>query len=652
VALLGAGVLVGCDVDDSGIGPVSPEVAWPLLECDPLVAEICALPYPSNVFTVADETTPTGRRVALGAHSFPESSNGKRTDPTPFNLSDGFSPGGALIAYFPGASAAGLVTSDEIARSLGDDSPTVIIEADSGRRVAHFAGLDMGAKDPTERALLIRPAERLKDATRYIVAVRHLTDGSKRLAATPAFSALRDQVESAEPSVDARRGLYEDIFQRLEQAGVARADLQLAWDFTTASRSNNTAWLLHMRDEALELSGASGPAFTIDQIDSDLDPTHIAFRLFGTMTVPLYLDTPETGATLLFGDDGLPEPNPDQPTYGVPFEVLIPQSALSAPAGLMQYGHGLFGSKEQIEASHFTSFIDQENLILFAVDLDGMASLDGAWVLGAIMSGQLEQIAHMYDRLHQGMLNYLLAMRMMRAGFAADPTWGKYVDASRRYYYGISQGGITGGVYLALSTDVSRGALGVMGQSYNLLLPRSVDFGPFFGVLGAVLPDARHQQLALALVAQLWDRVEPTGYTAYLGDDRLPGVPEKQVLMRAAIGDHQVSPQGAHIMARAMGAKHVDTGLREIWGLDTVASATGNALVEYDFGLPAAPLCNVPNRACGDPHGELRKLDAARAQLAHFLKTGEVKSFCNGPCSFPELSGCADNPPGPDPCVE
>jgi hypothetical protein len=280
-----------------------------------------------------------------------------------------------------------------------------------------------------------------------------------------------------------------------------------------------------------------------------------------------------------------------------------------------------------------------------------MASADGAYAGVILVTGQLEGIARMFDRLHQGMLNYLLAMRMMMTGFAADPTYGPFIDPSRRYYHGISQGGIMGGVYMALSTDVERGALGVMGQSYNMLLNRSVDFDPFFGLISQVLPDARDQQFALANVALLWDRLEPSGYTESLNGDPLPGVGNKQILMRAAIGDHQVSTFGAHIMARTMGAQHVDTGLREVWGLETVASTSGHGLVEYDFGLPPEPRCNRPMRACDDPHGKLRKLDEARAQLAHFFATGEIVSFCNGACSFTALSGCTGGEDTVDPCA-
>ena len=111
--------------------------------------------------------------------------------------------------------------------------------------------------------------------------------------------------------------------------------------------------------------------------------------------------------------------------------------------------------------------------------------------------------------------------------------------------------------------------------------------------------------------------------------------------MRAAIGDHQVPTLGAHVMARAAGAVHLDSGLRPVWGLTRVTEAKeGSAYVEYDFGLPTEPICNAPMTACDDPHGKLRHLDASVEQLDTFLRTGVARSFCEGACSFPEQSGC------------
>ena len=284
-----------------------------------------------------------------------------------------------------------------------------------------------------------------------------------------------------------------------------------------------------------------------------------------------------------------------------------------------------------------------------------MASEDEVWIGNTLVSGELNQLSHMFDRMHQGVLDNLVAMRVMMTHFAADATYGGFIDPTRRYYHGISQGGIFGGVYMGLTTDVERGALGVMGQSYNLLLNRSVDFDVFFALMRNTYTDARDQQLALAMLQLMWDRVEPTGYAADSTRDPLPGTPpNKQILMRAAGGDHQVSTLAAHVMARSMNAVHVDTGVRSIWGFVPQANnVSGASYVEYDFGLPDEPLCNVPMRLCEDPHGKVRRLPAARQQLDHFLRSGEVKSFCTGACSFPEMSGCtADNNNAPDPCVD
>jgi hypothetical protein len=234
----------------------------------------------------------------------------------------------------------------------------------------------------------------------------------------------------------------------------------------------------------------------------------------------------------------------------------------------------------------------------------------------------------------------------MATGMDQDPTYGAYVDGTQRFYWGISQGGIMGGVTMAVSTDIQRGILEVMGQPYNTLLNRSVDFEPFFAVLKVAFPDARDQQIFLALIQMLWDRVEPNGYTKYaVGPDKLPGSPEdRRILMRVALGDHQVTTFGGQVMARGMNAKHFTTGLREVWGLEPVntpVDEAGATYFEIDFGLPAEPLCNVPMSSCDDPHGKLRSLDEARAQAHAFFTTGVASIACPaGVCSFPALSGC------------
>ncbi len=85
----------------------------------------------------------------------------------------------------------------------------------------------------------------------------------------------------------------------------------------------------------------------------------------------------------------------------------------------------------------------------------------------------------------------------------------------------------------------------------------------------------------------------------------------------------------------------MQSGVRDIYGLEVVSEAEGLGYIEYDFGLPGEPACPVPMRLCTEPHGALRGLPSADEQIDRFLRTGEIVNFCpDGECSFPELSGC------------
>ncbi len=70
--------------------------------CDDLDSARCLLPFPNDRFTVADETTATGRRVQLDIRATPRNAAGKPLDPTEWNRNDGFSPGSPVLTFVPG----------------------------------------------------------------------------------------------------------------------------------------------------------------------------------------------------------------------------------------------------------------------------------------------------------------------------------------------------------------------------------------------------------------------------------------------------------------------------------------------------------------------------------------------------------------------
>jgi hypothetical protein len=634
------------DESTSG-GPIDPEdLEWPLLDCDPLAPDYCAFPFPSNVYTVPDDATVTGRRLQIPTTPFTVD-----PDPEPWTYGDGFSPSAAIMTFMPGATTTGLPGHDDFDASLADGSATVLIDAETYERIAHFSELDYSADDPTRRSLFIHPAARLAPARRYIVAIRNVVDAAGTpLPASPAFAALRDGTPlPEEASVEARRELYGDIFWRLGQAGVARGELQLAWDFHTASDENTTGWLLHMRDDTFAALGEDSPPYTIDVVDTEWNPAEFLYRLEGTMEVPLYLDSDgPIGARLVRGDDGMPMQNG---TLDVHFWMTVPLTAETEPAAIVQHGHGLLGSGSQVENGHLRAMAATYNYAMLGVSWIGMSEDDYLPIAAAVTSRAPGGLATMTDRMHQGALNQLVGMRMASVGLANDPLLTGLIDPNQRYYYGISQGGILGGVYMGTTTEVERGVLDVLGQPYNLLLTRSVDFEDFFGLLRATYSDPVDIAYLLGALQLMWDRVEPTGYTHRIIDDPLPGTPSHQVLMTAALGDHQVTNLGAHHMARSAGVGHLDTGIQEIWGLPPFRDGTaGSALVEYEFGLPPDPVCNQPQTACDDPHGKLRQLPEARMQIDTFLRTGDVVDYCTGACSFPAQSGCEPGEGTPDVC--
>jgi hypothetical protein len=584
---------------------------------------------------------------------------------------DGFSPGVAAMTHLPGATVTGCATPDTIADSLMEGSPTVILNVETGERVPHWVDrdewvvqakmrIDAGEERPAfsiprsleeleqEQAMMLRPAIRLDDATRYIVAFRDIVDGAGALVdPSPGFQALRDEEPSDDDIIESRRAHFEEIFSTLESAGVDRDDLQVAWDFTTASRENNTSAMVHIRDDAFA-QYPDGVPYTIEVI-TDTPMEGMACRLEITFDMPLYMTGGEAGELLNLGEDGLPEQNG---TYPYAAAMFVPIGAQDGPAPLVVVGHGQLGAKEQVFGYRQIWNNPDQPLIAFGLDHKGFASDDVPTVASAILGGDLSTFRAVPERMHQGHLNFLMAMRTLSREAELESSLfsetldaecgGASADGSRRYYFGGSQGGILGAVIMALSLDIERGLLAVPGQSYNLILNRSVNFdeyaGPLYGGYGW---NGLHMQMNLALIQGLWDRGEPTGYSKYIRTDRLPGTPAHDVLIQVSKADHQVTNLGAHIMARTIGGVvNLAPLIRPVWGIEEKSGMhTGSAMLEVDFGNPDPPITNIPHWAdtMRDPHGRAAELKGLGPALVQFYETGQIENPCNGPCDEDDL---------------
>ena len=621
--------------------------------CDPLLPD-CLLPFPSNAYTVPDDETGTGRRVAFVAEAMPANTAGDPIDPAAWADNDGFSPGAAATVRFPGVDlqASGAAPITDIARSLDDDSPTVIVDADTGERWPHWAELDANVGDSGEDPVLfLRPARNFPDGHRIVVGIRNLVDGDGTpFEPTEVFAAYRDETPTDSDVVEQRRDDMESTFAVLADSGVERSELQLAWDFSIISTENLTGPLLFMRDEAFAELGDAAPGFEVTEVDDsgrgDGEESQWDVTVRGTFEVPLFLEGDGGPGSRLAGDDHLAPTAVG--TYTAPFTCGIPRGATDEPAQPMIYGHGLLGEGQQALSTGPRLVSAEFNRISCGTDLIGMADEDTGHVL--VLVGDLSAFDTLADRLLQGHLNTLFLGRLMihPDGLASDPAFADVLvggpDADLQYY-GISQGGIMGAATTAVATDWNRAVLGVPGINYSMLLNRSVDFDPFFAAMSASYPSPYDQALALQLIQMLWDRGEGNGYANHLGAYPLPGTPpDKSVLLTVAFGDHQVANVATEVLARTVGASVGWPALADgrspdvevAWGIPRIEEYPfeGSALVIWDSGIDAPPIDNIPPREGDDPHDDPRAEPASVTQRGEFLTTGLLPDVCAGaPCT-------------------
>lgn len=628
--------------------------------CDVLDPARCLLPFPNDHFTVADASAATGRRVRLDPASMPVNSKGRRVDPTEWNRNDGFSPGAMIETLVPGLDLgrSGAAPITDIGRSLRADAPIVLLDAATGERWPYWAELDAQA-DPTEGAMLVvRPARNLREGHRYLVALRDLrTSAGRAIAAGRGFTIYRDRIPTGNATLEARRAHLEGVLASLGAAGVARdASLFLAWDFTVASTRNITGRMLHLRDDAFSTIGTGAPNFTVTATTDDVDP-RIFRRVEGTYEVPSYLTNGGVpGSVFAYAPGSGPDAVPIRTgTFTASFTCNIPRSAMpdastrAAAARGMVYGHGLLGSRSEVNAGNVRTMADEYRFVACATDWTGFARDDIGTAVTALED--FTNFPKMADRTQQGFLNTLFLARLLRSpsGFASAPAFragGQSVFDGTVFYDGNSQGGILGGAVTAISNEWSRAVLGVPGMNYSTLLQRSVDFDTYKAILGPAYPSELDRMLVFSMVQMLWDRAEANGYAAHMTNDPLPGTIPHTVMLHVAFGDHQVANVTAEVEARTMGARVWQPGLAAgrspdlvpFWGLLAAPDGwAGSVLVMWDGGTPAPPLGNLPPRPPtygDDPHEYPRRTPAAQLQKSRFLSpTGAFSDTCGGgPC--------------------
>lgn len=619
--------------------------------------QACALPWPSNLYLIEDKSRKTGFSLEFGAQTLPENKQGIFIDREAFRKRDGYSVGTPILVTIPRLDIRDFPTEKTIEKSLEPNAKLLLFEVtdQAVRRVPYWLESDAQDPDNEQATLFVRPAVLLKEATRYVLAFRDLRDQQgNAVPLSPAFVRLRDGNTANIPRLAARQTRFDATFDFLERQGIPRKTVSLAWEFVTASSESMHGDLLAMRDRALAQIGAKGAELTVEKIieysktnDGSGKPVHehIALELQGTFEVPNFLQTVNisgfSGSEIHRDAQGKPS---IQGTRKPRFWVRIPHTALSGPPhGLVLYGHGLLNSGDEVGAGQNSKMAAEHRLIFFATDLLGMSEEDGLPLIGIL--AELSRFRSLTDRLHQGLVDWVVLARSVRERLGDLPmVKAKNIQVNKEelFYSGISQGGIFGGTFVALSPDVTYGHLGVPGNNYNTLLQRSTDFLQFSPVVSTAYRHPTSLNIALAAIQLLWDSTDPVSHLRHVTQEPHPGNKPHYVLLAPARGDYQVAVVTNENVVRS------DVGIQLMAGYDNerrVPLVTerqypyrGSGVVLYSFGNPWPEPGNVhPKDSFGDPHGKPRKLDSHNLQMVTFFRTGEIVDVCGGNGCTPQL---------------
>lgn len=641
--------LAACSSDDGEAAPAGkPPVASLGLPagCQPLLGgDDCFLPYPSNFHLQEDPALPTGKRVAPAGAGKLLNDKGVSADVGDWMPSDGASKTPTLLTLLGSpVSLDGLVgILDPYERSATLESPTLLIEADTGALIPHFVDIDTRDERPERQSLVLTPLVGLKEKTRYVAAIRKVKGPDGALAKTPeGFRRLRDQDNDAELAPLLAR--YEaDVFAPLNKLAVDRAELQMAWDFSTGSDESKARDMLRVRELTLAWLQGKAPAVTVDSVEEAADDPLIWRTIRGKVQVPLFTETDKPGALLHRGADGRVEQKGEAQ---VDFVARVPRSLRDRfePGRPLAFGHGFFGSREETVGGSCAQMADTLGMVFVGIDWWGMSG-DDLGVVAENLAGDPSLALTFTDRLHQAMANWTAVTAAMKTvfptleafrrpkqdgapGTSKDPQGNSNADAAlfdatRVHFLGISQGHILGGTLAAFDPDLDRIALNVGGASFTQMMFRARPFGSFLAILAGGMKEPFLQRKYAATMQPLFDRIDPGFWAPYVLADKLPGSPaDRRVLQQAGIGDVQVPNLGSFLHARLLGLPQITPTPAPVFGLEQKAGPVdGSAFALYDFGVSPEVYREAKGAAKENPvHNDLRLRPDALDQLDQFFR--------------------------------
>lgn len=639
--------------------------------CDEMDTTECWLPFPSMEFMKRDPTTATGWRVNLNGQMLPPLKGNVRMDPQFLNELDGFSTMGSILFYLEGlkeAHEAGigqLQGPASIAQSVTANSVTLLLDVNASALVPHSAEIDY--LDPAHPLVLVFPAQPLKHANHYALAVVNAKSVTGELLTSSVGLTDLWRLSSSQDMPDRVSRYQTVVIPSLEQAApwfnitTTPNALQLLFDFVTISEVSQLGPVRAVRDASLAYIRSPEWGTWDKHVRVNHRTDHqcsgwnlIARTVHAELDVPWYLEAYGPGQRgAILNQEALSSGIPV--TIGVAkFVVHIPCSVRNAAIeegqskplrAIMEYGHGLFYSRQEASDTFLQEMANDQGYVIVAMDWRGMSIFDLPVVIKTLLS-KPRLFRAVRDNLIQGYSNKFALLHFTQSGMLdldwfqfetstgatqAVPTYSGNPPVST--FYGISQGGILGAGYAALSGTtglIDRAILGVPGTPFSLIMTRSLDFTGYDVLMLLNLYNNRHVRALLALVQMGWDSVEGSGVLALPVREPIP-----RMLLQCGLGDVVVPTIAAEALARGLNASTLPNNPRSIYGIPISDAATDTqdgpkvTLTEMLYEMEYATLPRDDTKADSNSVHECVRRDFVLIwQVSEFINTGRIVDVC------------------------
>jgi hypothetical protein len=500
-----------------------------------------------------------------------------------------------------------LVDVDAASPGYGHKQPIVF-------RFQDYAGWTIGAN---WLGALPAPGFPLREGTTYALVVTTRLD----VTSSPDFDAILASSVPADPALARAQEKYAPLLAWLDEpGGDERSDVASAAVFTT-QHVTSIMGLLRQRARSLPMPIAR----EIVQRDAGDNPYTWYDGVFDSpnfQSGELPYNTVGDG-DIIKGIDGLPIVQRMEPLrFSFTIPTNMPMPSRGWPVAI--YAHGTGGS--------FHSFVNDETAKALAEV--GIAGISIDQVLHPPRSsGNPETTFFNFQNPWaasnnpiQGAADDFSVVRLVESFSMREEGNAARVirfDPSRIYFFGHSQGGLTGPPFVAYEPAIKGAVLsGAGGTLYNALLHKTEPVDITALISGVIIDQPLDQWNPVLSILQMWvERSDSVNYGPLLVRDPAPGMEPRPIFQTMGFIDHYTPLPTIEAFAVSIGGNLVGPELDPIEGLALMGRSELAPPVSGNLGGTTAVLMQYNAAPSSDGHFVVFDVDAARRQSTQFLST-------------------------------